>query len=42
MMQRYLDSWWFTFLVAMLLIVLVVNNYDAFEEMLTLLFTWEP
>lgn len=41
-MRRYLDSWSFTFLIAMLLIVLVVNNYETFEEMLTLLFTWEP
>ena len=42
MLRRYLDSWWFIALVVMLLIALVVNNYDAFEQMITLLFTWEP
>lgn len=42
MLRRLVDSWPFTLLVAILMVVLVVNNYDAFETMLTLLLTWEP
>ena len=42
MLRRLVDSWPFTFLVAILMVVLVVNNYDAFETMLTLLLTGEP
>jgi hypothetical protein len=41
-LRRLVDSWPFTILVAILMVVLVVNNVDAFEKMVTLLFTWEP
>lgn len=40
--RRNLDSWLFTLLVAILMVVLVVNNFDEFEKMIALLFTWEP